>query len=280
MQFSDTNPYVRFVRKVRSGDADFALSRNYDCRLFFFARWNGSIRISGKEYKISSNDVVFLPPASCYQLISENDDGKIYVLCIDLDRSHSNAADGFNSVPDDAFDPALVLDCDSPEEFSHPIIVNIIGAKERFESCYDEFRHKTLYYREITSATVKQILAEMLRKMTLGVCESDITNTVIEYIEQNYSRVDLSNVSIARHFDYHPNYLSRVINMTTGKSLHKYISEYRVEMAKSKLISEKLEIAAIAKLCGFASASYFIKVFRAECGITPTAYRRKYSKII
>ena len=127
---------------------------------------------------------------------------------------------------------------------------------------------------------VKLILAEMLRKAPLGNSESTITNAVIDFVKKNYSDVNLSNESIAAYFDYHPTYLNRVIKMTTGKSLHKYIIEYRVERAKNKLITEKFEIAAIANLCGFASSSYFIKVFKAECGMTPVAYRRKYSMIV
>lgn len=280
MQFSDINPYVRYVRKVSSRGANFGLSRNYDCRLFFFTNWKGSILIGDREHKLSPNDVLFLPPASCYQLICEINDAEIYVLCLDLDRSHSDVPDEFYSVLADTFDQKLVLTCASPEELSHPIIVkapNLIG---QFECCYDELRFKPLYFRENTSGVVKQILAEMLRKTTISDSESNITSSVLEYIRANYGNANLSNESIAKYFDYHPNYLNRVLKMTTGKSLHKCIIEYRVEKAKSKLTSDKLEIATIAELCGFTSASYFIKVFRAECGITPTAYRRKYSMII
>lgn len=280
MQFSDINPYVRYVRRVSSKGANFALSCNYDSRLFFFAKWKGSIRIGNKEHKISTNDVVFLPPASCYQLICDIDDGEVYVLCVDLDRSHSDKVDGFYSVWVENFDASLVLSCDAPEEFSHPVIANVFELKEKFKRCYDEFRQRTLYFREITSVVVKLIFAEMMRKATLGNSESTITSEVIDYVKKNYSDVNLSNERIAACFDYHPAYLNRVIKTATGKPLHKYIIEYRVESAKNKLVSSKDEITTIAKLCGFASSSYFIKVFKAECGMTPVAFRRKYSMIV
>ena len=280
MLLKDINPYVRFVRKVGMRRANLRLSRNYDCRLFFFARVDGSINISGKDYKLSNNDVVFLPPASCYQLMSRIDDFEIYSIGLDMDGCHGDDRETFTAVWAENFDPALVFSTDVPEEFAQPIIVNAPNLRGKFDRCYDELRLKPLYYHETASGIVKLILAEMLRRRSFTECESGITNAVIDYIKTNYSNVNLSNDSVAHHFGYHPYYLSRVMKLTTRKTLHKYITEYRVDIAKGFLVSGKQDVSEIARICGFNSASYFTKVFRDECGVTPSVYRREYSEIV
>lgn len=280
MLLKDINPYVRFVRQVGMRRSNLKPSRNYDCRLFFFARVDGSINISGKDYKLSNNDVVFLPPASSYQLVSKIDDFEIYSIGLDLDGRYGDGREFFSTVGDEKFDPSLVFDIDAPEEFTAPMIVNAPDLRKKFERCYDEFRLKPLYFGETSSGTAKLILTEILRRRAFTDSESGITNAVIDYIRTNYGDINLSNDSIAHHFEYHPYYLSRVMKLTTGKPLHKYITEYRIEVAKGFLVSGKQDVSEIARMCGFNSASYFTKVFRDECGVTPSVYRREYSEIV
>lgn len=280
MKISEMNPYVRWVRMTGSSLSKFILTRNYDCRLFFFGDVGGHILIEDTKYKLSNDDVVFLPPGSCYRLLPDIDAVGIYSLGMDFDGSFSHMEDRFTSVGAEKFDPTQVLGCVPPEEFSKPVIVNLPELRSKFERCYDEFRLKPLYFRETVSGVVKLMLTDILRKMTSGSLETGIVNEVMEYIKNNYGDINLSNDSIAKHFEYHPYYLSRVIKQATGKPLHKYVTEYRIQMAKNLLVSGKLDVAEVALACGYTSASYFTKAFRDECGITPTVYRREYSDIV
>lgn len=281
MLLKDINPYVRFVRDVGAmRPRVFNPTRNYDNRLFFIKKADCTLLIDGKNYKLSNNDAVFLPPASHYQLTVHSDGAEIYAIGLDFDVRYSEEPDAFTSVEDTSFDEHLVHDCGLPNEFCEPIVLHAPDLRGKFDRCYDELRLRPIYFRETASGVVKLILTDMLRRRSFNECESGITNAVIDYIKKNYKDANLSNVSIANYFDYHPYYLSRVMKQTTGKPLHKYISEYRVDIAKSLLVADNLDISTIAGLCGFTSASYFTKVFRDKCGIAPTAYRREYSEIV
>ena len=52
---------------------------------------------------------------------------------------------------------------------------------------------------------------------------------------------------------------------------------YRVDRACELLRATALPVTEIALRCGFGSASYFGKLFRARMGSSPTAYRRAHA---
>ncbi len=66
---------------------------------------------------------------------------------------------------------------------------------------------------------------------------------------------------------------SRLVKDLTKIGFRKYLNDIRVEHAKDLLLTTGLSIREIADQSGFASASYFVNVFRKTEGITPNQYR-------
>ena len=61
-------------------------------------------------------------------------------------------------------------------------------------------------------------------------------------------------------------------------TMQDYLTMLRLESAEVLLSSEEdLKVEDVAHFCAFASASYFVKVFRKYYGMTPKEYRRKQS---
>ena len=58
-----------------------------------------------------------------------------------------------------------------------------------------------------------------------------------------------------------------------------YLQSYRLQMAADRLVRSGQQITAIAVDCGFASLSYFGKVFRQKFGCTPAQFRSKWQDI-
>lgn len=54
-----------------------------------------------------------------------------------------------------------------------------------------------------------------------------------------------------------------------------YLCEYRLSRAAQLLMSTDRSILDISASCGFASASYFGKMFKEVCGVSPGAFRKK-----
>lgn len=65
-----------------------------------------------------------------------------------------------------------------------------------------------------------------------------------------------------------PAYLSTLFKKQTGESLLKFISQVRVEAAKS-LLEEGKSVSEVAEMVGFRDVSTFIRVFKKQTGLTP-----------
>ena len=71
-------------------------------------------------------------------------------------------------------------------------------------------------------------------------------------------------------------YLSRTINMLTGKNFRQYINSYRVEYALQLMKDDhKLRVSELAELAGFHSSVTFGMAFKLNMGETPGEYLQK-----
>ncbi|MBC8530929.1 helix-turn-helix domain-containing protein [Gehongia tenuis] len=59
-----------------------------------------------------------------------------------------------------------------------------------------------------------------------------------------------------------------------GKTPTEYLCEYRLSQAAHLLTSTERELSDICFSCGFNSASYFGKLFKEKCGLSPGQYRK------
>ncbi len=75
-----------------------------------------------------------------------------------------------------------------------------------------------------------------------------------------------------------PEHVARTLKQRTGKTPTQVIAEARLAYAAALLTNSEAGILAIAMDCGFASLSYFYKIFRQAFGMTPRRYRQTYFK--
>jgi AraC family transcriptional regulator len=84
---------------------------------------------------------------------------------------------------------------------------------------------------------------------------------------------DLSSLAeIARLSPYH---FLRMFEGLTGTTPHQYLLRARLRRAAIRLREEPTKISDIALGCGFGDISNFNRMFRAEFGVSPRAYRSK-----
>lgn len=96
---------------------------------------------------------------------------------------------------------------------------------------------------------------------------------LIDYIERSMA-MDLSVVDLSGLLGYNPDHFTRVFRKTFGVTPHQYITQRRLEKAKSMLRDRNQSLATVALACGFSSQSHLNVVFKRLTGLTPGAYRR------
>ena len=82
----------------------------------------------------------------------------------------------------------------------------------------------------------------------------------------------LSKLSAIAH--YNTSHFSTTFHRHTGLTYTQYLNKLKTDYAKTLLLSTTLGITEIWHECGFTSHSNFLRLFREETGLSPTAYRK------
>lgn len=128
----------------------------------------------------------------------------------------------------------------------------------------------------IASSYVYQFIAELGRFALSDQRDRagwpDKIRTAASYIETNYAQL-VSLDELAENLHVSKYHLQRTFAEKVGLTPHEYTNRIRIERAMELLRQTESSIEEIAKLVGFSSGSYFIKVFAKLTGMTPGAFR-------
>lgn len=274
MKVSDLNPHIRYARVHKTYfHTKRAASKCYDCRVFFFDNVPGNVVANGRKYNIINKTAIYFPPGTEYKFnVDFKESSRLVVIDFDLINEYEYLKSSLGTATKESFVEALSPSYPLLTELSQPIICVMPQIDSMLMQCTDNFILKNPFYRENSSALLKLCLLEFIKqssKKTLSrLCEN-----VLSYIHENYALSTLTNEAIAEKFNYHPYHLSRMMKQETGKTLHKYLIYYRLQIAKDLLLTTPYDISQIAWRSGFCSSAYFIKMFRENIGMTPKEYR-------
>ena len=275
LKISDINPHIRYARIHFAHNNTSRYSICYDCRLFFMENASGYVLANDTKHNFSNGDILYLPPRTKYRFhFKSNENLKIIILNFDLINDFSHIEASLGTATEQTFNPDISPHYEINELLREPIVKQMPQMKASLTQCTDNFLKKIGFYRERSSALLKLCLLELVRQNFSNTAYSLLCEKVLTYIHENYSDPTLTNNDIAEIFNYHPYHLSRIIKQETGKTLHNYLMYYRLRIAKNLLITTQYDIETISWRAGFSSATYFIKLFRLNTGITPKKYRK------
>ena len=81
--------------------------------------------------------------------------------------------------------------------------------------------------------------------------------------------------SMAKHFKFHPNYLSSILKRKTGYTFIKLVHLQRINVAAEYLSLTDISIESISLAVGYEDPSCFYKIFRNHMGCSPREYRQR-----
>ncbi|MBE0341166.1 AraC family transcriptional regulator [Paenibacillus sp. 28ISP30-2] len=101
-----------------------------------------------------------------------------------------------------------------------------------------------------------------------------LVRQINERIEQAYADPDFCLNQIAEELDMSPIYVSRLYKQQTMSTIVDVIQQLRIRKACELLEQTDWSVADVAEQTGFASSSYFHRMFKRSLGVTPTDFRR------
>jgi AraC-like DNA-binding protein len=113
-----------------------------------------------------------------------------------------------------------------------------------------------------------------LRTRVLG--STDPEKELMERMLHDYIVSGLSLEQFARHTNRSLSSFKKKFKEYYHEPPHRWVIRQRLMYARSQIILSDHDVALVAAQCGFANSSYFIRLFRAQFGVTPATYREKY----
>ena len=282
MLFKEIEPFVRQALMVDMlPHYTFRPLKTRDARLFYILSGSGKILIERTAYDIAPGMVVVFQAGTEYEWHTQ--DMRYMTINFDYTARHKGIRRTFSPVvadrfPEDNFSERLTFD-DAPE-MNEPLVgYDLTLLEESIRALVIEYHLKGAWCDELLCASLKAILVRLLRARR---AESKVSNKqgartvgeIIEYIQMNAGK-DINNRDIARAFHFSEAYVGRLFKSYVGVSLHAFLLDWRIAMAKQYL-SDGLPVSRAAELCGFTDSCHFSKMFKKKTGETPLQYGKKH----
>lgn len=108
--------------------------------------------------------------------------------------------------------------------------------------------------------------------------EDHLVHSAQVYVETHLCVPELSVAEVARQFGCSADYLSHRYHSVTGMRLTAFITGQRMDLATRLLEEDAFNISEVARACGYEDPAYFSRVFRAQHGQSPRAWRMAQSR--
>ncbi|MBQ9555083.1 MAG: helix-turn-helix domain-containing protein [Muribaculaceae bacterium] len=116
--------------------------------------------------------------------------------------------------------------------------------------------------------------AEAAPSSIVDVTENEFLKQVIDYVNVHMEGGNVGMEEIASHFSLSVSTLRRRLQDATGVPPKSYIQAIQMQRA-CNLLDSGLQVADVARKCGFNEPGSFSRTFKRVLGLTPTQYRTK-----
>ncbi|MGN7300515.1 response regulator transcription factor [Ferdinandcohnia sp. SAFN-114] len=273
----DVEELARSIRKKVKEYQKFELAIGISKKVSSFEEMHAAYSSTLKEFQISS-------------LTNREDYVKSdYLMSTDLTTSHHLASLVINKDEEGI--------CQVVKAFFQQVIL-LDGLESR-----DDITRKTLNYLSQILASISDQTSKELKEIPMSVWEkvdqctsleeyekvlfeylisvghevsTHVTNSIIEraiqMIHSSYME-DLSLQMIADELSIHPVWLSQLFKKETGQTYMDFLTETRINKAKTLLRETSMKIYEIAESVGYQNLQHFGTIFKKRTGKTPKEYR-------
>lgn len=127
-------------------------------------------------------------------------------------------------------------------------------------------------HRLITNLLMEFLISAELQDTDRASAIDEVRNYILDNPEKN-----LTLESLAERARLSPYHFLRQFKESVGMTPHEYLIACRLNVARFYLVSSNYTVKEIAYSCGFSGVSNFCTCFKQKLGMTPSAYRQKYT---
>lgn len=158
---------------------------------------------------------------------------------------------------------------------------DVAGVEEAIFHILDETANRAVFPEE--NGYMLQLLISELWIRISRCTENPASATGITYLKkavnficENYQRMELSVADIAKHTGISLSYLQKLFKNQFGVTVKDYLNHYRIQKACYLILHPPMTLKMIQEQVGFSSRQHFNYTFRKFTDLTPTDYKKKY----
>jgi AraC-like DNA-binding protein len=176
-------------------------------------------------------------------------------------------------------DQAVLLDLSGFENQINEVLRPMMEIYQNQKRVPDHFFRETDVKQKLLFGLLINLLAEWKREKSVKrvFSKENYIYEIVTYIVQNIDK-NLSTPEIANRFFVSRDKLNRDFKQYTQMTVKDFVSQTRINFAKSRLTDTKQTITEISHMCGFENDIYFYSFFKKHTGMTPRQYAAKMRK--
>ncbi len=285
MKLEDVRPFVRqalvgTLDRSHVYDVDEKI-KTVDCRFFYIMSGEGKIIIEDTEYSIAPGTAVLFSAGTEYVWNIEK--VRFYTVNFDYTNDYADIRKTFHPIHSELFDESKMMLHEPFEDevrLNSPLVLRGIQSLEHIaELITTEYLMGGEQCDMLLSSLLRSVIATMVRMAQRDEITGEdsaplLVRRIIAYINESYEK-PVTNDNIAASFNFNTIYLNRVFKSYTGRSIHSFLIDRRIEAAMEMLRSQTASIGEVAERCGFGNQYHFAKMFKKRTGMSPTDYRRR-----
>lgn len=225
-----------------------------------------SLFVDSEEYTAESGQVLYVGSRVPHYTVSQTDGLRYILLQVRTDILGIDVGGGVipSIISGDTVAAALIDD---------PAIADKIRAAA------DEHSGALCGYEYMIHASVSALIGLMIRGGYIKDPDRDRDSAglerlapVFDYVNENYQS-KLSIEELSEYMKLNPSYFCRLFKAATGVTFTEYLNAVRVQKSERMLRKSTKSITEISNEVGFATVTYYNRIFKKYMKCTPSVYR-------
>lgn len=225
------------------------------CEMTLYEPYDGWVNVNGKVFCIDTPTVVLVVPPDFHRIeVSAAKGAKFIKIGFSLNIFGENAAP----------DSSCVLQDIGRDDFLLSLFHEILETQK--QQAYKEL----LIQAAVCTITQRGELV----LPSLQARGSQLARHAVGRINAQFSE-NITLSSVAAELSVSAQYLSSVFKACIGINFSRYLNDVRLHQAAKLLLETSNSVTEICEFCGYRNFSHFLRSFKKEFGVSPTAYRNK-----
>ena len=260
-----------FACAVMDGSQPFMSHCHKEMEIILVRRGRLFVSYEGESCSLSEGELWFVPPFCSHSIDGGDDESLRLAVLLDLDL--------MGWVKQEEEEPQMTALLEQTHMYSghwpEPARQKLSAL---VEGMYEEYVEQSAGWELAIKTKLNAFMLTVLRE--LPRCERRLPSrqvakvrAVLEYAALNYCG-DISLRACADKVGFNPTYLSRYFHEHMGMTFQEYIKKLRIDRACWLLGNRRMPVTEVAYASGFKDIKTFNKLFKKECGVSPSQFRK------